>query len=264
MVATPIGNMEDVTLRAIRVLGEVSVIASEDTRTTRKLLAHHGIGNRLLSYTEHNMRLRTPQILRALESGDVALVSEAGTPGLSDPGYELVVAVLEAGHKVSAIPGAAAPVVALAASGLPFREFTFLGFLPRRSSERRRLFASVAADKRTLVAFESPHRLLAALEDARETLGDRRVAVGRELTKVYEEVFRGTLSEAIAHFEAPRGEFTLVIAGAPDERPSLSDDDVREELRRLREMGVSARDAAAEVARRTGLPRRRVYGLAVE
>jgi 16S rRNA (cytidine1402-2'-O)-methyltransferase len=264
LVATPIGNMEDITLRALRVLGEVSVIASEDTRTTRKLLAHHGIRNRLLSYTEHSMRERTPQIMHALETSDVALVSEAGTPGLSDPGYELVLATLAAGHEVSAIPGPAAPIVALAASGLPFREFTFLGFLPRKSAERKRLFESVARDKRTIVAFESPHRLTSALEDARSVFGDRPVAVARELTKLHEEVFRGTISQAIEHFAAPRGEFTLVIAGAPDEAPSASDDDLRADLRRLREMGVSARDAAAEVARRTGLPKRRVYALAVE
>lgn len=264
LVATPIGNLEDVTLRALRVLTEAGLIASEDTRTTRKLLAHHGIRNRLLSYTEHSMRERTPQIMRALESGDVALVSEAGTPGLSDPGYELVQATLAAGHEVSAIPGPAAPIAALAASGLPFREFTFLGFLPRKSAERRKLFESVAGHKRTLVAFESPHRLLATLADALAVFGDRHAAIARELTKLHEEVFRGPLSAAIEHFAAPRGEFTLVIAGAPDEAPATSDDAVREELRRLREMGVSARDAAAEVARRMGLPKRKVYALGLE
>ena len=165
LVATPIGNLEDVTFRALRVLREVSLVAAEDTRTAKNLLAYYDIHARLVSYNEHNMAQRTPQILRALETGDVALVSEAGMPGVSDPGYELTVAALDAGHEVSPIPGASASVAAVAASGLPSRQFTFLGFLPRRSVERRRLFESVAEDRRTLIAFESPHRTRAALAD---------------------------------------------------------------------------------------------------
>jgi 16S rRNA (cytidine1402-2'-O)-methyltransferase len=264
LVATPIGNLEDVTLRALNVLRAVSLVAAEDTRTARNLLSHYDIHARLLSYNEHNMRERTPRLMRALEAGDVALVSEAGMPGVSDPGYELTVAALAAGHQVSPIPGASASVSAVAASGLPSRQFTFVGFLPRRSVERRRLFESLAAERRTLVAFESPHRLRRALEDIRVALGERRIAVCRELTKLHEEIFRGTLSEAIEHFAEPRGEFTLVVEGAPEPAAEATDDDLREELRRLRTLGASARDAAAEVARRTGASRRRVYALSLE
>jgi 16S rRNA (cytidine1402-2'-O)-methyltransferase len=264
LVATPIGNLEDVTLRALNVLRAVSLVAAEDTRTARHLLVHYDIHARLLSYNEHNMRERTPRLMRALETGDVALVSEAGMPGVSDPGYELTVAALAAGHEVSPIPGASASVSAIAASGLPSRQFTFVGFLPRRSVERRRLFESLAGERRTLVAFESPHRLRRALEDIRAALGERRIAVCRELTKLHEEIFRGTLSEAIEHFTEPRGEFTLVVEGAPEAHAEATDDDLRAELRRLRTLGASARDAAAEVARSTGVPRRRVYALSLE
>jgi 16S rRNA (cytidine1402-2'-O)-methyltransferase len=264
LVATPIGNLEDVTLRALNVLRAVSLVAAEDTRTARNLLSHYDIHARLISYNEHNMRERTPRLMRALETGDVALVSEAGMPGVSDPGYELTVAALAAGHQVSPIPGASASVSAVAASGLPSRQFTFVGFLPRRSVERRRLFESLAAERRTLVAFESPHRLRRALEDIRAALGERRIAVCRELTKLHEEIFRGTLSEAIEHFAEPRGEFTLVVEGAPEPAAEATDDDLRAELRRLRMLGASARDAAAEVTRRTGVSRRRVYALSLE
>ncbi len=264
LVATPIGNLEDVTLRALNVLRAVSLVAAEDTRTARNLLSHYDIHARLVSYNEHNMRERTPRLMRALETGDVALVSEAGMPGVSDPGYELTVAALAAGHEVSPIPGASASVSAVAASGLPSRQFTFVGFLPRRSVERRRLFESLAGDRRTLVAFESPHRLRRALDDIRAALGERRIAVCRELTKLHEEIFRGTLSEAIEHFAEPRGEFTLVVEGATEPAIEATDDDLRAELRRLRTLGASARDAAAEVARRTGVPRRRVYALSLE
>jgi 16S rRNA (cytidine1402-2'-O)-methyltransferase len=264
LVATPIGNLEDVTFRALRVLREVSLVAAEDTRTARNLLSHYDIQARLVSYNEHNMAQRTSQIMRALESGDVALVSEAGMPGVSDPGYELTVAALAAGHEVSPIPGASASVAAVAASGLPSRQFTFLGFLPRRSAERRRLFGSLADDRRTIVAFESPHRIRATLTDILATLGDRRIAACRELTKLHEEIFRATVSAAIAHFTEPRGEFTLVIEGAPEEEPEVDDEDLRAAIRDLRESGVSARDAATEVARRFRVPRRRAYALAIE
>ncbi|MEX0682282.1 MAG: 16S rRNA (cytidine(1402)-2'-O)-methyltransferase [Dehalococcoidia bacterium] len=264
LVSTPIGNLEDITLRALRVLREVSLIAAEDTRTARKLLTHHGIKQRLVSYNEHNMRARTPALLEALATGDVALVSEAGTPGVSDPGYELATAALSAGYEVSPVPGPAAVVAALTASGLPMREFTFIGFLPRRSKERRDIFAGVAGERRTLVFFESPHRLRAALEDLQSTLGERRVAVCRELTKLYEEVFRGSVSEAIEHFTEPRGEFTVVVDGATAALPVITDDALRVAIRELRTAGASARDAAAQVAKETGVPRRRVYALSLE
>ena len=264
LVATPIGNLEDITLRALRILSEVTLIAAEDTRTARRLLSHYKITARLVSYNEHNMTQRTPQILRALETGDVALVSEAGMPGVSDPGYELTVAALAAGHDVSPIPGASASVAAIAASGLPSRQFTFLGFLPRRSVERRRLFESVAEERRTLVAFESPHRVRATLADILATLGDRRIAVCREMTKLHEEIFRDTISAAIEHFTEPRGEFTLVIEGDTGAAKEVADEDLRAELRRLRETGMSARDAATQVANGFSVPRRRVYSLAIE
>ena len=264
LVSTPIGNLEDITLRALRVLRESALVAAEDTRTARKLLTHYGISARVISYNEHNMRTRTPELLAALETGDVALVSEAGTPGVSDPGYELAIAAIATGYKVSPVPGPAAVIAALTASGLPMRQFTFLGFLPRRSKERRDLFTGMAREQRTLVFFESPHRLQAALEDLQAALGERRLAVCRELTKLYEEVFRGTVAEAIAHFTQPRGEFTIVVEGASDIPVAVTDDTLREALRTLREAGASARDAASQVARETGVSRRRVYALSLE
>jgi 16S rRNA (cytidine1402-2'-O)-methyltransferase len=262
VVATPIGNLEDMTLRAIRVLQEVNLIAAEDTRTTRVLLRKHDVSTGLVSYNEHNMRRRTPELLTALEAGDIALVSEAGTPGVSDPGHELIAATIAAGFPVVPIPGPSALVAALVASGLPMRQFTVLGFLPRRAGERRRAL-SAAGEARTTVFFESPHRLRATLEAIGETFGDRRIAVCRELTKAFEEVFRGTASEALAHFEEPRGEFTVVIEGAtPGARGS--EREVRAELDRLRAAGTSAKDAVAAVAAGFGSPKREVYRLWLE
>jgi len=268
VVATPIGNLEDVTLRALRVLREVSLIAAEDTRTARKLLAHHGVGNRLLSYNDHNKAVRIPRLLHALREGDVALVSEGGTPVISDPGLDLVAAALDAGFAVTPVPGPSAVTAALAVSGLPVRQFTYLGFLPRRAGERRRLLAALRADPRTLVAFESPHRLRASLTALCDMLGDRRAAVCRELTKKFEEVFRGTLSEALDHFAEPRGEFTLVIEGAaslaraePVEARAL---EARHELARRRAAGEPAKRAVTEVAARYGLPHREAYRIWLE
>jgi 16S rRNA (cytidine1402-2'-O)-methyltransferase len=202
-------------------------------------------------------------LLRALADGDVALVSEAGTPGISDPGYELIVAAINAGHNVSPVPGPSAPLAALMASGLPFREFTFVGFLPRRSAERRRLFESLRDAGRTVVAFESPHRVRASLADALAVFGDRRMAVCREMTKLHEEVFRGTIAEAAAHFPEPRGEFTLVFAGDSPKSRDVSDDEITARLLELQGEGLSARDAVTRVAEETGAPRRRVYALSV-
>jgi len=264
LVATPIGNLEDVTLRALRVLGQVALVAAEDTRTTRKLLSRYGVSARVVSYNEHNMARRTPELMSALETGNVALVSEAGMPAVSDPGYELVTAALAAGHTVSPLPGASAVIAAVAASGLPGREFTFLGFLPRRAKERRDLFARFADAPGALVVFESPHRVQAALADLQAALGQRRLAVCRELTKLHEEIFRGTPAEALAHFTEPRGEFTIVVEGATAAPREVSDDELRAALRKLRAVGVSARDAAAQVARETGVARRRVYALSLE
>jgi 16S rRNA (cytidine1402-2'-O)-methyltransferase len=234
---------------------------AEDTRTVRKLLTHHSVrAPRLLSDTERNRGARTPAILAALDDGDVALVSEAGTPAISDPGLHLVEAAVAAGHSVVPVPGPSALTAALAAAGLPTRRFLYLGFLPRSAGERRKLLAGVAGVSDTLVLFEAPHRLRQSLLALRDALGDRRVAVCRELTKLHEEVFRGTLSEASGHFSAPRGEFTLVIEGAAKakakrETPRAID----VELRRLRSRGLRARDAVRQVAQSSGLPRREVY-----
>jgi len=266
LVATPIGNLEDITLRALRILREVALIAAEDTRTTRKLLAHHGIRARLTSYNDHNKAQKIPYVLSALEHGDVALVSEAGMPAVSDPGVDLVAAAVAAGVAVVAVPGPSAPVTALAVSGLPTRQFTYAGFLPRRRGERRRFLSDLAGQPHTIVALESPHRLLASLADMSAVLGDRRIAVCRELTKLHEEVFRGRISEALARFVEPRGEFTLVIEGATGIGSVAPVDEaiVREELRSLRQRGLGARRAVDDVVSRFGLPRRQVYRLWLE
>jgi 16S rRNA (cytidine1402-2'-O)-methyltransferase len=221
VVGTPIGNLEDITLRAIRTLREVSVIAAEDTRVTRTLLNAHDITTPLVSFHEFSGVARVRRLVDRLATGDVALVSDAGMPGLSDPGYPLIRAALDAGHTVVPIPGPSAILSALVASGLPMHAFTFHGFLPRKSGERRRLLASMLDATHSHVVFESPHRLVAALKDAAEALGSERpVAVGRELTKLFEEVCRGTVAEVLARFErqAPRGEITLVIGPAEPRR----------------------------------------------
>ncbi|MFN8635938.1 MAG: 16S rRNA (cytidine(1402)-2'-O)-methyltransferase [Chloroflexota bacterium] len=221
VVGTPIGNLEDITLRAIRVLREVTLIAAEDTRHTRTLLAAHDISTQLVSFHEFSGTARVQRLVEQLSSGDVALVSDAGMPGLSDPGYPLIRAALEAGHEVVPIPGPSAILSALVASGLPMHAFTFHGFLPRKSGERRRLLASMAEATHSQIVFESPHRLVAALREIVEVLGpDRPVAVARELTKKFEEIVRGTAAEALARFErqAPRGEITIAIGPSEDRR----------------------------------------------
>jgi 16S rRNA (cytidine1402-2'-O)-methyltransferase len=260
LVATPIGNLEDISQRAIRILGEVKLIAAEDTRRTRQLLAAIGIRKPLTSYHEHNSKSKLPNLLQRLEQEDVALVSDAGMPGVSDPGYELVKGAIERGVTVIAIPGPSVLPTALAVSGLPANQFVYVGFLPRKKGERRRLLGSIDAERRTIVAFEVPHRLLASLKDVEEMLGDRRVAVCRELTKVHEEVYRGTISQAIAYFSQPRGEFTLVIEGyGQEEKKAGITDSVREELHRLRIEGVPAKEAVAQLASSTKLPKNALY-----
>ncbi len=217
LVATPIGNLEDITLRALRVLREAPLIAAEDTRHTRKLLSHFEIPTPV-SYHEHSGPAGIERVLSALAQGDVALVSDAGTPAVSDPGQELVRAALAAGHPVVPIPGPSAVIAALIASGLPSDSFTFFGFLPRNSGERRAELERLRDGEPTLVLFEAPHRLLATLDDLVAVLGDRQAALARELTKVHEEWLRGPLSQLRAHYTGgvtPRGEYTLVIAGAP-------------------------------------------------
>ena len=221
VIATPIGNLEDITLRALRVLGEVQLIAAEDTRTARKLLNRYNIKTRLTSYFEHNKRMKMPVLLEMLEQQDIALISEAGMPGISDPGYELIRAAIEKDIQVVALPGSSAVTTALAVSGLPADQFVYLGFLPRKKGEKRTLMASVKDEPRTLLCFESPYRVVDSLAAMLEVLGDRNVAVCREMTKLHEEVFRGPLSSAVKHFQKPRGEFTIVIQGTGDIKKSL-------------------------------------------
>jgi 16S rRNA (cytidine1402-2'-O)-methyltransferase len=213
VIATPIGNLEDISLRALRLLGEVKLIAAEDTRKTRRLLNAYNIVTPLTSYHEHSKRAKLDYLLGQLEKEDLALVSEAGMPGLSDPGYDLIVAAVGRGNPVVPVPGPSAVITALVVSGLPTDQFVYVGFLPRRKGQRQRLLRSVVDEPRTIVGFETPHRLGEALSDIEEVMGDRRVSVCRELTKVHEEIFRGRVSQAREHFVEPRGEFSLVIEG---------------------------------------------------
>jgi 16S rRNA (cytidine1402-2'-O)-methyltransferase len=270
VVSTPIGNLEDISMRALRVLREVRLIAAEDTRHTRKLLNHYGITTPAISYHAHNERARLEPILAALAAGDVALVSDAGTPGFSDPGLELIRAALAAGHTVTAVPGPVAAVTALILSGLPATRFTYLGFGPRQGTERRALLVQVAEQPWPLVCYEAPHRLVDLLTDLLAVLGNRPCAVARELTKVHEEVLRAPLGEALAHFQAtpPRGEFTVVIDGAPPpDAATRAAEAGNLEARaavRLQELvadGLSPRDAVQHVAGELGLNRRKVYNI---
>lgn len=259
IVATPIGNLEDITLRALRTLGEVKLIACEDTRRTRQLLNRYDIKTPLTSYHEHNKLTKLDYILNRLKEADVALVSDGGMPGISDPGYELTAKASELGIPVVAIPGASAITTAIAVSGLPTDKFFYLGFLPHKSTERKRTLLSVADEPGTIVTLESPHRLLAALADIQLVLGDRKIAVCREMTKIHEEVFRGRVSQAREHFTEPRGEFTLVIEGYKErEKPPLTED-VEQELRNLCLSGIKAKEAVAKVAGETGIPKKELY-----
>ena len=259
VVATPIGNLEDISLRALSILREVKLIAAEDTRRTKRLLTTYDIRTPMTSYHERNKWSKLDYILDCLEDGDVALVSDAGTPGMSDPGYELIVAASQRGIPVVPIPGPSVIITALVVSGLPTGRFIYLGFLPRKASNRRRLLESVADEQGTMVVLEAPHRLLAALHDILLTLGDRKIAVCRELTKIYEEVFRGTISQAIEHFTEPRGEFTLVIEGKGEKARPLLTEDIEKQLHHMRRSGVMAKEAIARLAGETGLSKKELY-----
>ena len=265
LVATPIGNLQDITGRALEILKQVRLVAAEDTRQTRKLLDHYQIHTPLISYHEHNKLARLAEVLAVLDEADIALVSDAGTPALNDPGYELVKAALQAGYQVSPIPGPSAPLAALVASGLPTDAFLYLGYLPRKTSERRTLLGKIAGLPYTLVFLETPHRLLSALQDLQSVLGDRSIAVARELTKLHEEILRGSLSQALAHFSAQpaRGEITLVIEGNKAQ-VAWSEEQVRSSLEKLLAEGYSATQSAAEVADRSGWPRRTLYRMVME
>jgi len=263
VVATPIGNLEDVTLRALRVLREAELLLAEDTRHTRILLGRHGIAARPRSLHAHNEAQRSAEVLEALASGrSVALVSDAGTPLVSDPGERLVQAALAAGHAVVPVPGPSAVLSALVVSGLPSAPFTFLGFLPRKRGERQRLLEAFRESPATLVLFESPRRLAATLDALVEALGDRPACVARELTKLHEEVVRGNLGELRARFDtAPRGEVTLVVAGAEPQR--LAGAELEAAVRRLVAEGAQAKAVAAALAPRAEATRSEVYALAV-
>ncbi len=261
LVATPIGNLEDISARALRILREVRLIAAEDTRQTAKLLQRYDIHTRSLAYHEHNKLVRLERVLDALQEGDVALVSDAGTPALNDPGYELVRAVIAAGHEVSPIPGACAPIAALVASGLPTDAFLYLGYLPRKAGERQRLLTQVSSLPYTLIFLEAPHRMLASLQDLQTELGDRQIAVGRELTKLHEEIFRGNLSLAREHFTnlPPRGEFTLVLAGNSIRTERWSEERLNAELQAHLTKGEPNSQLAARLAGPSGWSRREIY-----
>ncbi len=262
LVATPIGNLEDISARALRTLREVVLIAAEDTRLTRKLLARYDIHTPLVSYYEHNKLSRLEHILGRLEAGDVALVSDAGTPALNDPGYELVKAAVEAGYRVSPIPGPASPIAALVSSGLPSDAFLYLGYLPRRRSERQAALEQVADLPYTLVYLETPHRLPEALDDMREVLGDRQASLARELTKLHEEIWRGTLTEAKNHFREPRGEFVLVVHGKQAELPRpWTPERLRGAVSKRLAGGQTLTQVAAELSGESGWGRRDIYKL---
>ena len=266
IVATPIGNLEDITLRALRVLKEVSLIAAEDTRVTRKLLSHYDIHTPQTAYHQHSRGRRAEEIIERLKAGDdVALVSDAGTPGISDPGHELIAFAIEEGISIISVPGPNALITALVVSGLPTAHFAFDGFPPRKESERRAFFRGLKNDPRTLVLYESPMRTLATLKSALAELGDRRAAIVREATKVFEEIFRGTLSQAIERFTLPkpRGEITIVIEGAGPEETYNTPESIEQRLRALIADGMSERDAIRQAAAELKLPRREVYAAAL-
>jgi len=261
LVATPIGNLEDITYRAVRVLGEVEVIACEDTRQTRKLLDHYGIAKPTISYHEHNEAGRAAELVERLVAGtSVALVSDAGMPLVSDPGYRLVRAAIEAGVPVEPVPGPSAALAALAASGLPTDAFHFAGFLPAKAGQRARALEALQDESATLIFYEAPHRVLEALDAIAEVLGPRPVVAARELTKVHEEYLRGTAAEVrdqLAARGSIKGEFTLLVgkaaAPAPDDRP------IGEAVEELMRAGMARMDAIKQVARRRGLSKREVY-----
>jgi len=267
VVGTPIGNLEDMTFRAVRILQTVDLIAAEDTRHTGKLLQHFQIQTPLRSYHEHNQISRIPDLLEQLINGkDIALVSDAGMPGISDPGYELVKACVASAIAVVPIPGACAVITALSAAGLPTDRFIFEGFLPSKSHQRREYLTSLQTESRTLVFYESPHRLRDTLADLREVWHpERQIVIARELTKLYEEFWRGTINQAIALYQErdPQGEYTLVLAGNPPSEVQLTEDELKAELGEMLKSGVSRSQASRQLAQETSLPRRYIYQLAL-
>ncbi|MDZ8077726.1 MAG: 16S rRNA (cytidine(1402)-2'-O)-methyltransferase [Nostoc sp. DcaGUA01] len=267
VVGTPIGNLEDITFRAVRILQTVDIIAAEDTRHTGKLLQHFEIKTPQVSYHEHNRTSRIPELLQYLANDKaIALVSDAGMPGISDPGYELIKACIEAGISVVPIPGASAAITALSAAGLPTDRFVFEGFLPAKTQQRREHLESLQTESRTLIFYESPHRLQDTLQDLAEIWGsDRQIVLARELTKLYEEFWRGTIAEAMAHYSQrePQGEYTLVVAGIAPSQIQLTQEELKAELKQLISQGISRSQASRQLAKVTSMPRRQLYQLAL-
>ncbi len=267
MVATPIGNIEDITIRAIGVLKDVSLIAAEDTRRTRILLDKYQIVTPLTSLYEHNELKKSGLVLAKLQAGeDVAYVSDAGTPGISDPGYVLIRGAIAPGIRIVPIPGASALIAALSVSGLPMDSFVFLGFLPSKSGKRREFLTSLHDEAKTLIFYESPRRLLSALHDIQELLGDREVVVSREITKVYEEFLRGTAGSVIAELgeKTIRGEVTLIVAGNSGLVKEYSDEELLQRCEELQQEGrerISRRDITDRIVQETGVSRKRIYRL---
>ncbi|RLD09738.1 MAG: 16S rRNA (cytidine(1402)-2'-O)-methyltransferase [Chloroflexota bacterium] len=267
LVATPIGNLEDITYRAVRILKEVTIIAAEDTRTSGGLLKRYGISTPLTSYHEYNKSQKTAQLLAHLAKGDVALISDAGTPGINDPGFVMVNAALKTGHHVSPIPGPSAPIAALTASGLPSDSFLYLGYLPRKKSQRQKLLREVNSIPHTLIFLETPHRLCQALDDIAKELGERDIAIARELTKLHEEIFRGKISAAQQHFseKEPRGEITLVIAGQDPETQKWSLEKLQHALKKEQLIeGNPPSKIAKAIAKKSGWKRSEVYNILQE
>ncbi|MBE9166351.1 16S rRNA (cytidine(1402)-2'-O)-methyltransferase [Pleurocapsales cyanobacterium LEGE 06147] len=270
LVGTPIGNLEDITLRAIRILKEVDLIAAEDTRRTGKLLQHLQIKTPQISYHQHNQTERTEELLARLQTGEaIALVTDAGMPGISDPGYEIVKAAIASGISVVPIPGVTAAITALTASGLPTDRFAFEGFLPAKGKQRSERLAVLKSEMRTLIFYEAPHRLLSTLMDLGAVLGeDRQIVLARELTKLHEEWWRGTIGEALAIYSKTRqakGEYTLVVAGE-ESTPNLvlSEAELKTELRQLLQKGMTRAQASRYLAQLTSQSRRQIYQLALE
>ncbi|HAX68710.1 MAG TPA: 16S rRNA (cytidine(1402)-2'-O)-methyltransferase [Anaerolineales bacterium] len=264
LVATPIGNLEDLSPRGVRILRESVLIAAEDTRHTKILLKHFDIQTPVTSYFEHNKLNKLDLILEKLSQGDVALVSDAGTPAINDPGYELVQAALASGFDVRPIPGPSAPIAALTVSGLPTDSFLYLGYLPHKSSERHNRLNEVSEQPFTLIFFETPHRITDSLEDILSTLGDRRICIAREMTKLYEEFWRGNISEAIEHFKSkePRGEFTLVIEGKKKEESEKWEEAVLlEAIKKELAAGKSAKEISAELAEQSRWGKKEIYAM---
>ena len=264
LVATPIGNLEDMSPRAIRILREASLIAAEDTRHTGKLLTHFGIKTPLTSYFEHNKLNKLDYILDKLSHGDVALVSDAGMPAINDPGYELVRAALASNFDVLPVPGPSAPISALAVSGLPTDIFLYLGYLPHKTSERQRFIGQIANLSYTLVFLESPYRILESLEDLLSILGDRKICVAREMTKMFEEYWRGTVNGAVEYFKSQpaRGEFTLVVEGKQKaEIDKWSAEEMRAAVEKESKSDKSAKEISAELAEQSGWSKKEIYAL---